>query len=195
MTPIKLSSSSRALKHTLAYLQEIQMHTIKTNHEAQVTPLIEKIAIHIDAVWLREIIRNQLSNRRQERRFLLRAIRYISQVGTLFLGWWYWFCSGRRINAAHQGFRMLHSGYSLELLVANIGPSATLSRLGGLRVLLRAETRQKIRVRLKLGTWDEQQQACESTKRRSQACPDRGAAPACWSPGLCCAVTLAVVPL
>lgn len=90
---------------------------------------------------------------------------------------------------------MLHSGYSLELLVANIGPSATLSRLGGLRVLLRAETRQKIRVRLKLGTWDEQQQACESMKRRSRACPGRGEALALPTFGLCCAVTLAVVPL
>jgi hypothetical protein len=107
-----------------------------------VTPLVEEIPIHINAVWLGKIVRNQLSNRRQERRLLLRAIRYISQVGSRLLGWWCWFCSGRRIIAAHQGFRVLHSGY--KLLLANIGPSATLSRLGGLRVLFRVDETEEL---------------------------------------------------
>ena len=106
-------------------------------------PLIEEIPIHIYAVWLGQIVRNQLLNRRQERRLLLRAIRYISQVRSRLLGWWWcWFCDGRRIIAAHQGFHVLHSGY--KLLLANIGPSATLSRLGGLRVLFRVDETEEL---------------------------------------------------
>jgi hypothetical protein len=96
--------------------------------------------------------------------------------------------------AAHQGFRVLCSGY--KLLLANIGPSATLSRFDGPPGNCSVQMRhKKIRVRLRLGTWDEQRQACESTKRRSQACPGPRGGFCLPAFGLCCAVTLAVVRL
>lgn len=52
-----------------------------TYHETQVAPLVEKVAVDVDAVWFGEILGDQLLDGRQVRRLFVGAVADISKTG------------------------------------------------------------------------------------------------------------------
>ena len=50
-------------------------------HKAQVSPLVEEITVDIDAIWFREIVGDQLSDRGEIGRFFAAMILDITKLG------------------------------------------------------------------------------------------------------------------
>ena len=52
-----------------------------TYHEAQVSPLVKEITVDINAVWLREIVGDELSDGGEISRFLAAMILNVAKLG------------------------------------------------------------------------------------------------------------------